>query len=135
ERNMLTFQSLGEEPVLEVTLAQRDRFDALGWALALGLALAGIAITGRPARQKAGLVIGAALAAAVLPLVWDNVAVAWQANMVFYAASLLVPYYLLAGAVRWLARRTCCRWTCCPPAAAAALLIAAGLVWSFAGLA
>ena len=25
-------------------------------------------------------------------------------NMLFYAASLLVPYYLLAGLVKWLAR-------------------------------
>jgi autotransporter-associated beta strand protein len=99
----LTFQSLGEEPVLELTLAHRGRFEALGWALALALGLWGIAITGRPVRQKAALVLAAALAAAVLPLVWDNVAVAWQSNMVFYAASLLVPYYLLAGAVRWIA--------------------------------
>ena len=97
----LTFQSLGEEPLLEVTLAHRGRFNALGWALALGLGLWGIAITGRPVRQKAALVIAAGLAAAVLPILWDNVAVAWMSNMVFYAASLLVPYYLLAGGVRW----------------------------------
>jgi hypothetical protein len=101
----LTFRSLGEEPLLEVTLAHRGRFNALGWALALGLGLWGIAITRRPIRQKAALVIAAGLAAAVLPLVWDNVAVAWMSNMVFYAASLLVPYYLLAGAVRWVAAK------------------------------
>jgi len=100
---MLTFQSLGGEPLLDVTLAHRERFDALAWALGLGLGLWGIAITRRPVRQKVCLVLGAALVGAALPFVWDNVAVAWLANAVFYAASLLVPYYLLAGAVRWVA--------------------------------
>ncbi|MGD0898439.1 MAG: hypothetical protein ABR915_11425, partial [Thermoguttaceae bacterium] len=102
----LTFRSLGEEPVLAVTLARRDRLESLGWALALALGLLGIAVTGRPARQKAALVVIAAVAAAVLPLVWDNVAVAWLSNMVFYAAVLLVPYYFVVALVKWIARKT-----------------------------
>ena len=42
------------------------------------------------------------MAAALLPLVYDTVSMANLCNGVFYAASLLVPYYLAAGLVRWI---------------------------------
>ena len=42
--------------------------------------------------------------ATLLPLLWDSLDVARLCNMLFYAASLLVPYYLLAGAVTRLIR-------------------------------
>ena len=51
---VLTFHSLGVDPQLVVTLADRSRLSALGWGLALLVGLIGVAITGRPARKKAG---------------------------------------------------------------------------------
>ena len=42
-----------------------------------------------------------ALIATLLPLACDGLEIARASNMVFYAASLLVPYYLLVGGVKW----------------------------------
>src|SRR5262245_39109448 len=52
----VTFHSLGEEPEIGVTLANNRRLNAAGWALALAVALAGLALTRRPARTKAAFV-------------------------------------------------------------------------------
>ncbi len=100
----VTFQSLGVEPELVVTLARQTPLAALGWTLALAIALRGMMLTGRGARRKAAFVLGVGLAAVALRLVWDNVALAQLCDMAFFAAALLVPYFLLAGAVRWLCR-------------------------------
>ena len=45
--------------------------------------------------------VGVMAVATLLPLVWESVEVVQLCNMLFYAASLLVPYDLLAGAVKW----------------------------------
>ena len=100
----LLFRSLGVEPQLEVTLANRDRFDMLGWALLGGVLLWGIAWTNRPTRSKVKLVVALAAAATALPLAWHSIEVARLSNFVFYGASLLVPYFLFVGLVRLLIR-------------------------------
>ncbi len=105
ERQLLTFQSLGDHPQIGITLARRNRSEALDWGVALAVFLLGVALTGRPVRQKAALVLGLGLASALLPLAYDDVSMAWLCNGVFYAASLLVPYYLVAGLVRWIVQR------------------------------
>jgi len=97
----ITFRSLGVEPQLEVTLASRSRFDALGWGLALAVGLVGLCLSGRRARTKVRFVIAVLLVATLVPLVFDCIAAARVCNMAVYAAALLVPYYLIAGAVRW----------------------------------
>jgi hypothetical protein len=121
EDSAITFRSLGEEPELVVTLAQRTRYGALGWGLALAVGLVGVARTNRSVRAKTALVLGIGLVAVLVPLVWDNAALAWVCNMLFFAASLLVPYYLLVGLVKWLVagmRRT-------PPSTAQRVVVAA----------
>ena len=110
---LLTFRSLGTEPELVLTLADRGRFDALAWGLALAVGLLGVAMTNRPLRTKVSYIFAVALAATLLPLVWDDLEIIRTCNMVFFAASLLVPYYLLAGLLKWscgaLGRGGCCR--------------------------
>jgi len=98
----VTFRSLGVEPQLEVTLARRLQGCMLGWGLALAVGLVGLAITNRRAAGKARFVLIVALLATLVPLAYDSIAAARVCNMVFYAAGLLVPYYLLAGLAKWL---------------------------------
>ena len=134
----VTFRSLGVEPELAVTLANWPRFealgrqiDALGFGLALVVILIGLAMTNQPVGRKVRLVIVVGVLATLIPLAFDNLELARVCNMLFYAASLLVPYYLLAGLVKWsigAIRRMCS--TARPSAAAAAtmLLLAACLL-------
>ncbi|MGA2618168.1 MAG: autotransporter-associated beta strand repeat-containing protein [Thermoguttaceae bacterium] len=121
----VTFQSLGVEPELVVTLARQTPLAALGWTLALAIALRGMMLTGRGAGRKAAFVLGVGLAAVALRLVWDDVALAQLCDMAFFAAALLVPYFLLAGAVRWLCRSVG-RLAVPPAACGSVLLIACG---------
>ena len=98
----VTFESLGVDPKLVVTLANRPRLDALGWVLALAVALLGLVITNRPAMLKIRLILAVFLVGTLVPLVpgWESLAV--PANMAVYAAACLVPYYLVAGLVKWI---------------------------------
>ncbi len=98
---VVTFRSLGVEPRLEVTIASRLRACMLGWGLALGVGLIGLAITNRPVGSKVRFVLIVALLATLVPLAYDSVDAVRVCNLVFYAAAALVPYYLLAGAVDW----------------------------------
>ena len=74
---------------------------AVGWGLALAVGLAGVAMTRRSARKKTAFVLIVAMVATLLPLMIAGIEVAEACNMLFYAACLLVPYYLAAGLVRW----------------------------------
>ncbi len=94
---VMTFQSLGRDPVLRVELADRQRFEMLGWAVAFFAFLIGAAMTRRSTRTKIRYVIFLAVVATLVPAVWDCIATAWVCNLLFYAASWLVLYYLLAG--------------------------------------
>ena len=48
---MVTFRSLGDQPLLVLTVANQPRFRALGWAVGLAVVLAGLAIRGVGAEQ------------------------------------------------------------------------------------
>ena len=97
----VTFQSLGVKPRLVARLAQRQRFDSLAWGAALAVALWGLALTDRRARAKFRFILLVILVGSLVPLVpgWEETAPG--ANAAVYAACLLVPYYLLAGCVKW----------------------------------
>ena len=103
----VTFRSLGVDPQLVVTLSNRTRFNALAWGLALAVALIGAAITRRSVRKKAKFIVAVMLLATIVPLLSDGVELAHLCNMLFFAAALLVPYYLAAGAVRWFCGCAC----------------------------
>ncbi|MBN2559659.1 MAG: hypothetical protein JXQ75_01845 [Phycisphaerae bacterium] len=99
----ITFRSLGGRPRLALTLANRRRSDALAWGLALIVGLVGLAWTGRPVRTRAMYILIVALVATLLPLIAGLPELIDLCNKCFYAACLLVPCYLVASAVRWLA--------------------------------
>jgi hypothetical protein len=100
----ITFRSLGAEPRLDLTVVDRRRTDALAVGLALAVLLVGVAMTGQRAGRKVVYVLGVALAATLLPIVSGRLELAMIVNGMFYAACLLIPYYLLAAFVRWIIR-------------------------------
>jgi hypothetical protein len=123
---LVTLSSLGEEPELVVTLANRPRLEALGWALALAVALLGLARTNHRVGAKVRLIVWVMVVGTLVPLVPYGDALTLPCNMAVYAAALLVPYYLVAGVLKWAAaglhrvRRAIRK----PAATAAAVLVA-----------
>ncbi len=125
----VTFQSLGTEPRLTLTVVDAGRMEALAWALALAVLVVGLALTSRPAAAKAAYVVGVGLVATLIPVITGRIELAMLVNGAFYAACLLILYYLVAGCVRWFAGKV--SGTFAPPATAAAgmvLAIAAGVL-------
>ncbi|MBN1591279.1 MAG: hypothetical protein JW888_17335, partial [Pirellulales bacterium] len=123
----VTFQSLGEQPRLNVTLANRERFDVLGWGVSMVIVLAGMAIGCRPARTKFRFLVAVGLVASLLPMMPGCQALAEPCNMAFYAAILLIPYYGVLAVARcclqWFKKN--CLGKCAAPTAAAVLLVLA----------
>ncbi len=99
----VTFASLGVDPELVVTLANRPRLSALGWAIALTIALVGAARTNRSVGAKTRLIVWVIVVGTLVPLLPYCDTLTLPANMAVYAAALLVPYYLLAGLIKWAA--------------------------------
>jgi hypothetical protein len=101
----VTFRSLGSEPCLALTVADETRTGALAWALALAVIVAGLVLTTQPVARKTAYVVGVALVATLIPVITGRIELALIVNGAFFAACLLVPYYLVAGAARWTARK------------------------------
>jgi hypothetical protein len=102
----VTFQSMGVRPKLRATLIHTDRFAFLSYALAIITAVLGIARTNQSIRRKARFALNASVLALALPLViglFSGLAVTPMFAPMLYAALLLIPYYLIAGAAKWLA--------------------------------
>ncbi len=100
----VTLRSLGDDPQLELTLAHRPVHRRLAWGAGLLVFLAGLAATRHRVEIQVRLVLLAVFVGTLLALVVDNVEAARVGNALVYGASLLVPYFLLAAAVRWLWR-------------------------------
>jgi len=122
----VTFRSLGAEPRLGATLINEQQITCLAWSVA-GLILAwGIALTRAPVRRKIAFVVFVILAALALPPITGlSQELGATFDAAFYAACLLVPYYLLIGLIRWLCR-CCCR--CCGCVASGSAAPVAGLL-------
>jgi hypothetical protein len=101
----VTFRSLGAEPRLGLVVANEHRLESLAWGLALAVLLVGMAMTNQPVGRKIMFVVGVALVATLLPVITARIELALATNGMFYAACLLIPYYLVAGVVRWLVRK------------------------------
>jgi hypothetical protein len=106
---VVTFTSLGTSPRLVVTLADSPGMSTLSWAIALLVVLGGLGLTVTKTRQKLLYVLTVIGAGSLIPVL-DSVfpflpnmsATLLPANAAVYAAGLLLPYYLIAGFVRWL---------------------------------
>jgi hypothetical protein len=126
------FESLGDHPRLQVTLASERQIESLAWGVAIVVFLAGAWFTCRSARAKAGFVIAVALTALLVPVLTGLTHELGDTfDMGFYAACCLVPYYLLIALAKWLSSR-CCGHECCRAAAPLALLLigVAGSAWA-----
>ena len=101
----LVFESFGVDPRFDLTMVKQSRLDALAWGLGLAVALAGLTITHRPGGTKLAFVVAIGLIATGLPVLTGWMSSVHVLNGMFYAAALLVPYFLLAGAARWALAR------------------------------
>jgi autotransporter-associated beta strand protein len=132
DEQIITFTSLGANPEVVISLADRNQLDTLSWAAGVIAFLCGMAITGASVRKKIAFLLFLGLTSALIPLAWDAANVAAICNAVFYAATLLVPYYIAAGFIRWIAKGMTDitnRWTG-RAATAAAILTALSLAVS-----
>ncbi len=120
---VVAFRSLGVEPRLVVTLADDSRFASLRWALALAVALIGLGLTCRAVRTKTAYVLVVMLLTTLVTLL-GGIELAKACNWMFFAAALLVPYYLAVGFLRCLCRLCyrICTWRVAKTATAAILL-------------
>lgn len=100
-----TFLSLGEGSRLDLVVASQPRLKALGWGLTVLVLLIGVALTRRSVRAKVRFVVLVLIAATLIPLLPGGVPWAEPLNMAVYAASALIPYFLLVGMFRSLAAR------------------------------
>ncbi|MGI8978529.1 MAG: hypothetical protein ACR2FY_04845 [Pirellulaceae bacterium] len=106
----VSFHSLGEEPELRAYVVNNRRIEWAACGVGMLLFLIGVALTKKPARQRAAFVIIVMLAATVpllLTSVLDTLSPVFDAA--FFAALALFPYYLAAWAFclvwKWLAPR------------------------------
>jgi hypothetical protein len=121
----LTFQSLGVQPRLDVTISDDRKITLWACGVALAVLALGVLLTRRSAKAKTRYVVSVALLALVLPLATG---LAHQLgdtfDYAFYAACLLTLYYLAVGALRW------CVCSCCRSCATqAAVLLLVGGTW------
>ncbi len=130
-----TFQSLGAEPRLTVTMVDQVRLDLFGWFVGLTVFLRGVWLTCRPRRHRLRFVGLTLIVAFLLPLVLPfNGLVGPPCNMAFYAGCWLIVYYLVAGLVKRVAKTVNNSYKLCPAASATVtavcLLLAAPLAAS-----
>lgn len=128
----LTYRSMGVEPRLQTTLIEGSRLRFLSWALAILVALTGVALTNRSAGRKARFVIEVLVLALAAPLVIGLVfglELSFVFEPAFYAATWLVPYYLVVGAVKLVVAKAP-RWRTRRAAAAASAALLAGLMFA-----
>ncbi len=99
----VTLQSLGVDPHVEVKLVDRSPLEGVAWALALAVAVLGLALTKRDVGAKSRFVVMVIVVGSLVPPVsgWEETV--GPANAAVFAAFLLIPYFLLAGCVRWFA--------------------------------
>ena len=100
----LRFQSLGSDPLLDISLVDQRRVGLLAWGVALLVLSAGLLLLLRSVAAQAKYVIGVLIVATVLPLLLGGYR-PWGATLDFalYAALALIPIYLLAAGWRRLA--------------------------------
>ncbi|MBI2477162.1 MAG: hypothetical protein HYV60_00430, partial [Planctomycetia bacterium] len=104
----VTFQSMGVRPQLRATLIQTDRLAFLSWALAIMTAVWGMTKTNHCVRRKTRFVLHACVLSLALPLVvglFSGIELSGLFVPMLYAALLLVPYYFVASAVKWIASK------------------------------
>ncbi len=97
------FLSLGVAPRLQLTLVENNRLRMLVAATGMLVLLMGVVLTRRSAKTKIRFIIAVALLSSLIPLVFDGAnSLAETFDIAFFAVCLLIPYYLVAGLIRWM---------------------------------
>lgn len=107
---LVTFESLGAEPTLDITVFDQTRMTWLAWGVGLALIVVGLAMTRASTRARVRLVVIVALLACGLPVLGGpavEFALVYEAAL--FAALALIPIWVLlaflAVPARWWARR------------------------------
>jgi hypothetical protein len=96
----ITFRSLGIDPQIRAVAVETRRIDAAAWGLGMLVFLIGVGMTQQPARRKWAYVLIVLLASTVPLLITRQLdEIGKVLDYLFYAAALLVPYYLVAAVV------------------------------------
>ncbi|MGB6045384.1 MAG: hypothetical protein WBF93_19665, partial [Pirellulales bacterium] len=104
--NEVLFQSLGADPQLRATLIQDQRVQSLAWAVGLAIFLIGVLLSRRSVGTRIRYIVVVVLISSLLPLLtgWTN-QFGDLFDLAFFAACLLIPFYLVVGAFRWYFRQ------------------------------
>jgi hypothetical protein len=97
----IAFQSLGVDPELNATLANRRRVEALAYGLAIAVGLVGLALTNRRPRTKTLYVLVIGLATTLIPLIIGRPELLYVMNPTFWVACALALFYLVVLLVKW----------------------------------
>jgi hypothetical protein len=108
--DVVTFQSLGLAPELDLTLADGARHDALAWGVAAVIAVLGASLILRRSARRFTFISLVALVATLLPLVTGWHEIVALVNPAFYMALALVGFDLLVAAGGWCVAT--CRLLC-----------------------
>ncbi len=122
----LAFQSLGTDPLLDITVFQQNRMNSLATAVALGILVWGLLLSRRALRTRVRFVVSVALVACGLPLLGGpTTEFAEVCAQALLAALALIPIWVLIAVMsrsyRWLTSKLIAPTT----AAASAIAIAA----------
>jgi hypothetical protein len=98
----VTFQSLGENPRLVATLADRDRLLMAGYAAALTILLFGVLLLWRSISKGIVMIVGIWVLCGLLPMLtgWEY---GWNqlTDAPLTATLILLPFYALGLVLRW----------------------------------
>lgn len=100
-----TFQSLGVDPRVSLTLLDKHRSSALAWGLACAVGLWGLGLVHRPIHRRVKYVVAVAMIASLIPLASGSSLLTEMLNPSFLVAAALLPCYLVIGVARWFIRR------------------------------
>lgn len=100
------FESLGVEPMLQVTLVNRARVDRLAWGLGLAVFAGGLLLVRKRWRTQVRYVVAVGLIGWTAPLLTGLAhELGTTFDSLFFAACWLVPVYLVAGLFQAVGRR------------------------------
>lgn len=113
----VSFASLGGTQPIEVAVIDSRRMSSLAWGVSLLVLIVGLALTRQNLAQQLGYVAVLLLVSGLVPLLGETFSQVTSAmEGIFFAAVLLVPYYLLVAIAKPTYRKlvelaACCRTT------------------------
>ena len=113
-RNHVTLRSLGDDPLLEVTIVDVDRIQRASWGVGLLVVMLGLLLLRSSLRKKCLFIAIVLLVSALLPILLSvSPTVAQLFDYAFYAGCILVVVYLLAAIAGSVCQSvgSVCRWT------------------------